>query len=140
VVAVTGDLRGVDWAHTAGLHRDLGHPELVLVGLPAPVAAAVLEQLAETVLRGVRLRAGVATELGELRLRLVDVDPDVAAAGEWFRVGRALLGRLGDPWPPTLQVLWAVADGGFPDETGRPVVGVTPPQPLLSRPPSPRAA
>lgn len=105
VVAVQGDLSGTDWAHTVGLHRSTGHPELLVVGLPAHEAAAVVEELADRVVLGLRLVPGAAALLGDLRLRAVEVDRVAAERSGWFRVGAAILGVAEQDWPPTIQLV-----------------------------------
>lgn len=116
VAAVTGDVTGCDWAYTVGLDLTLGHPELVVVGLPAPLAGGVVEILAQLVRSGERLEAGQELQLGPLRLRIVDVDEVFCAHGDWFNLGREVMAAWGRRWPRTLQVLWADAAGGFPDD------------------------
>lgn len=114
VLAYTADVTGVDWAHTLGLHACSGHPELVLVGLPAPLAAALLESLGERVLRGNRLPPRAKVRVGPVVLRFEVVADLFRDQGDWFRLGRELLAGAGSRWPRTLQVVWA-DDHGFPD-------------------------
>jgi hypothetical protein len=116
VAAVTGDLTGCDWAYTVGLHRSYGHPELVLVGLPAPMAGGLLQILGERVAEGGVVGAGDEFRVGPLRFRAVQVDDVFLAHGDWFNLGREVMADLGLRWPPTLQVLWADDSGTFPDE------------------------
>lgn len=114
VAAVTGDVTGNDWAYTVGLDHTHGHPELLLVGLPAPLAGAVVETLAEWVAAGALLPVGAELTVGPLRLRAVAVDDLFLAHGDWFNLGREVMAEFGRRWPATVQLLWADDRGRFP--------------------------
>lgn len=114
VAAVTGDVTGNDWAYTVGLDQHHGHPELLLVGLPAPLAGAVVQTLAEWVASGARLPVGAELTVGPLRLRAVAVDDLFLSHGDWFNLGREVMAEYGRRWPATVQLLWADDRGRFP--------------------------
>jgi len=114
VAAVTGDVTGNDWAYTVGLDHTHGHPELLLVGLPAPLAGAVVETVAEWVATGAKLPLGAELTVGPLRLRSVAVDDLFLAHGDWFNLGREVMAEFGRRWHATVQLLWADDRGPFP--------------------------
>jgi hypothetical protein len=116
VAAVTGDVTGCDWAYTVGLHRSFGHPELVLVGLPAPLAGGLVQIVGEQVATGRTVEAGAEWRVGPLRVRGTVVDDVFLSHGDWFNLGREVMAELGLRWPSTLQLLWADEDGTFPDD------------------------
>lgn len=120
VAALVGDELGCDWAYTIGLHRNFGHPELLVVGLDAPVAGAVVE------LAGARISAGRAIEVGAeweieggFSFTARSIDPLFAAHGDWFNLGREVLSHWGSRWPETVQLVWGdgdeFADGSMDD-------------------------
>jgi hypothetical protein len=132
VAAITGDVTGCDWAYSVGLHRTFEHPELVLVGLDAPLAGAVVQSLADKVAAGARLRPGAEARLGPLRFRFREVDDVFCSQSDWFNLGREVTAAWGARWPSTLQVLWADADGHFPEAVDDPAWFLR--QPLLAPP------
>lgn len=108
VVALAGDELGCDWAYTIGLHRSFGHPELLLVGIDAPVAGAVLELVGGRVAAGERLDVERPLALdGGLEFRVRSVDELFAQRGDWFNLGREVAACWGDRWPPTVQLVWS---------------------------------
>lgn len=131
VLAVTGDLGGVDWARTVGLRRATGSPDLLLDGLPAVLAGAVLEALGERVLRGWRPVPGADTRVGPLRVRFVALDEPVEDRGPGPRPGRSP--AAGHPAGPgrgevprdgtVLRVLWADEHGRFDGPAAAPTDG-----------------
>jgi hypothetical protein len=132
VAAITGDRTGCDWAYSVGLDHTFGHPELILVGIEAPLAGAVIQSLADRVASGLELVDGAEARLGPLRLRFREVDDLFCAQGDWFNLGRELTAGWGGRWPRTLQVVWADADGTYPERTDDPAWFLR--QPLLVRP------
>lgn len=121
VAALTADESGCDWAYSVGLHRCHGHAELVIVGLEAPIAGAVIEVLGKEVSEGRRLEAGTSVQLlGGLELHVHEVDRLWLARGDWFELGREVMSCWGDRWPETLQLVWSDADGAFPEKPGDP--------------------
>ena len=58
--------------------------------------------------------------IGPMSLALRWVDPLWRTDGDWFALGRAVLGSKGLEWPPTLQVVWPDSSGDFPDRPGDP--------------------
>lgn len=105
------------WVYTIGL-EDLGHPELVIVGLPLDTAHRVLQDLLTDAARGRRpWPAAGDTIVGLVRggyaMRVVAVDEGVAAAGDWFLGALARRGSDEDFWP--LQLVWQEADFSWPD-------------------------
>lgn len=133
VLALLGDEHGCDWAYTMGLHRNFGHPELLVVGLEAPVAGAVLELVGQRIAAGEQVRAGAQLLMdGGLEFQIRDVDPLFASCGDWFVLGREVMSCWGERWPPSLQLTWSDPAHGYPDRPGDPRWVVR--QPLLSAP------
>jgi len=132
VAAITGDMTGCDWAYSIGLDHTFDHPELIVVGLAAPLAGAVIQSLADTVSAGTHLTEGGEARLGPLRLHFREVDDLFRSQGDWFILGREIAADWGVRWPTTLQVVWADADGCFPERTDDPEWFLR--QPLLVRP------
>lgn len=133
VLALLGDEHGCDWAYTMGLHRNFGHPELLVVGLEAPVAGAVLELLGQRVAAGERVDAGSQLLMdGGLEFQVRDVDPLFASRGDWFVLGREVMACWGERWPTSLQLIWSDPAHGYPDRPGDPRWVVR--QPLLCAP------
>ncbi len=133
VLALLGDEHGCDWAYTMGLHRNFGHPELLVVGLEAPVAGAVLELLGQRVAAGERVDAGSHLLMdGGLDFQVRGVDPLFASRGDWFVLGREVMACWGERWPTSLQLIWSDPAHGYPDRPGDPRWVVR--QPLLCAP------
>jgi len=121
VAALVADESGCDWAYSVGLHRCHGHAELLVVGLEAPIAGAVIEVLGEEISAGRRLVPGMSIRLlGGLELHVRAVDPLWLARGDWFELGREVMSCWGDRWPDTLQLVWCDAEGHFPEQPGDP--------------------
>lgn len=120
VAAVTGDRTGCDWAYSVGLDLTYGHPELIIVGVDAPVAGAIVQALAEKVAEGADLRQGGPVQIGPMAVRFRDVDGLFCSQGDWFNLGRLVMGELGHRWPDTLQIVWADVDGRYPEAPGEP--------------------
>ena len=130
VVALVGDELGCDWAYTIGLHRNFGHPELLVVGLEAPMAGVVLELLGERIVAGERLDAGRELTMdGGMEFRACEVDPLFGAQGDWFNLGREVMTCWGERWPMSLQLVWSDRDQAFPERPGDPRWSLR--QPLL---------
>lgn len=118
---------GAAWVYTVGLD-DLGHPELLVVGLEVETAGAILNRVVDGAMSGARRWPAVGDTLGGLfrdgyAMRVVAVDPEVAVAGEWFNVA---LARRGSPdgFRP-LQLVWQELDYSWPVEStdGQPLLG-----------------
>lgn len=121
VVALVGDGTGCDWAYTVGLDQNFGHPELLIVGLDAPLAGAVLELVGTRVAAGEQVRAGSTVQMdGGLELRVAEVDPLFCSQGDWFVLGREILSRDGRRWPRSLQLVWSDPAHGYPERPGDP--------------------
>jgi len=121
VAAIIADETGCDWAYTIGLHHSYGHPELLLVGLEAPIAGAVIEVVARTVAEGRVIRAGDEFTLdGGLELRAHAVDDLWCGMGDWFNLGREVMSTWGLRWPESLQLVWSDAEGRYPERPGDP--------------------
>lgn len=131
VAAITGDVSGCDWAYSVGLHHSFGRPELIVVGIDAPLAGAVVQALADKVAGGAELRSGGEAAIGPMRLRFREVDDLFCSQGDWFNLGREITAEWGERWPATLQVVWADAGGTFPDRSDDPAWFLR--QPLLVR-------
>ena len=121
VAAIVGDETGCDWAYSIGLTRSYGHPELIVVGLEAPFAGAIIEVLSRRVAEGERFIPGSSIVLdGGLEFRLHLVDPLWCSRGDWFVLGREVMSAWGERWPTSIQLTWSDADGVFPDRPGDP--------------------
>ena len=121
VAALVADDTGCDWAYSVGLDRCHGHPELLIVGLDAPIAGAVIEVLGKEIADGRRLTEGVPVRLlGGLELQVRGVDALWLERGEWFDLGREVMAHWGERWPATFQLVWADASGAFPQRPGDP--------------------
>lgn len=116
--AIVGDGGGCDWAYTIGLHRSHGHPELLIVGLEAQLAGAVLQVLGSEVAEGRRIEPGSVEVEGGMDLHCHEVDPLWCSHGDWFVLGRAVMDSWGLRWPPTLQLTWPDAAGCYPEDPG----------------------
>jgi hypothetical protein len=130
VAALFADESGCDWAYSIGLEHNFNHPELLVVGLEATIAGAVIELLGEEIAAGRHLGAGEVVRLaGGMNLQVRDVDPLWLARGDWFVLGRAVMETWGQRWPETLQLVWSDRQGEFPDLPGDPAWSLK--QPLL---------
>jgi len=118
VAAVTGDLTGCDWAYSVGLGHSFDHPELIVIGVDAPLAGAMVQALADKVAVGVDLREQTGVRIGPMRLLFQEVDDLFRSQGDWFNLGREVVAEFGERWPDTLQVVWADDEGRFPDADG----------------------
>lgn len=119
VVAIVGDESGCDWAYSIGLHRSFDHPELLIVGLEAPFAGAVIELLAKQISDGERLIPGTSVIMdGGLEFRVHLVDRLWCGQGDWFNLGREVMSTWGERWPTTVQLTWSDSDGAFPEPPG----------------------
>ena len=108
------------WSYTIGLSQR-GLPELVLMGLSPVSAHFALSYVANEALAGRPVPLGDRIELAGAAIKVVEVpeewvltDPD--RIGQWFeeRFRHERTTRL----PELRQVLWADAEGAFPDECG----------------------
>lgn len=121
IAALVADESGCDWAYSVGLHRIHHHPELLIVGLDAPIAGAVIEVLGKDIAEGRVLDPGAAVRLdGGMQLQVREVDPLWLGRGDWFELGRAVMEHWGERWPPTLQLVWSDARGEYPQRPGDP--------------------
>lgn len=130
VAAITGDRTGCDWAYSVGLMPTYGHPELVIVGVDAPLAGAIIEAMADKVAGGVDLRDCAEVQIGPMTLRFAEVDDLFCSQGDWFNLGREVMAQMGQRWPETLQIVWADADGVYPERSDDPAWFMR--QPLLA--------
>jgi len=130
VAAVFADETGCDWAYSVGLDRNFQHPELLLVGLDASLAGAVIEVLGKQVSGGRLLMPGDNVQIeGCICLQVREVDLLWLARSEVFELGRAVMGSWGERWPETLQLVQADTRGGFPTVAG--ALGCSPRQSVL---------
>lgn len=131
VAAIIADESGCDWAYSIGLHHSFGHPELLVVGIDAPLAGAIIEVLCGTVAEGRRIEPGHAVTLeGGLEFRAQEVDELWCGLGDWFNLGREVMSTWGERWPESIQLIWSDEDGRYPEEPGDPRWTLR--QPLLS--------
>jgi hypothetical protein len=131
VAAIIADETGCDWAYSIGLHHSFGHPELLVVGLEAPLAGAVIEVVAREVADGRRIAGGDdVTVAGVLQLRASEVDDLWCGLGDWFNLGREVMSTWGERWPESIQLIWSDEDGSYPERPGDPTWSLR--QPLLA--------
>lgn len=131
VAAIIADETSCDWAYSIGLHHSFGHPELLVVGLEARIAGAIIEVLSAEVAAGRRIEAGEDVVLEEtLRFRTHLVDDLWRGLGDWFNLGREVMSTWGGRWPDSLQLIWSDAEGRYPERPGDPTWSLR--QPLLS--------
>lgn len=131
VAAILADSTECDWAYSIGLHHSFGVPELLVVGLDAPVAGAVIEVIGNQVAAGRRLEHGDEVPIdGGIVFRASLVDDLWCSMGDWFVLGREVMAGWGLRWPPTIQLTWADEHGRFPERPGDPRWSLR--QPLLS--------
>lgn len=132
VAAIIADESGCDWAYSIGLHHSYDHPELLVVGIDAPVAGAVIEVLGDAVANGRRIQDGEAVCLdGGLEFRAHEVDALWCGNGDWFNLGREVVASSwGERWPRSIQLVWADEHGRYPEQPGDPSWSLR--QPLLS--------
>ncbi|MGY1814595.1 DUF4262 domain-containing protein [Blastococcus sp. SYSU D00820] len=104
------------FAYTIGLFG-LGHPELVVVGLPAQAAHALLEEVAALVAAGRNLVPGELVTRADGSRLVVEACPNpgdvVLGANRWYQ-------RPAEYSVPAHQLAWTHADGAFPWEEGYP--------------------
>jgi hypothetical protein len=116
------------FAYTIGLHKQFGHPELIIVGLPLDTMHAILNACGELVRSGEKLPVDVlVAEILEdysVRFRTVNerksYDEHVGYA-IWWNEGREF---------PLLQLVWPDPEGRFPGEKGAAAI-VKKQQPML---------
>ena len=107
------------WCYSVGL-SELEHPELVVVGLPPDAAHHVMKWTYERARVGNPLQSGVEYELDHVGVKLIEVPSEWLAADlsrmtlwlQHYGPGRDTL-----TMPQVGQLLWADADGRFPDDS-----------------------
>lgn len=108
------------WAYTVGLSKLAGHPELLIVGLSATVAGAILNTIADRIRNGLVLR--VDDRLGQVVANFdvligaplntsCDITHDMVG---WPGVALA----LGERSINVMQVFWPDEQGRFTGEPG----------------------
>lgn len=113
VVPVTTKKREHDWAYTVGLSAGFSHPELVIFGLEANAAGALLNDVGDAIAGGERLQAGELVDGGPgRRFRVGPVHASHFEAGR-FAVWVDYYEALGPPLPDA-QVLELVLPGRRP--------------------------
>ncbi|MDQ4084572.1 MAG: DUF4262 domain-containing protein, partial [Actinomycetota bacterium] len=130
VVHVEHPRIGVPMSLTSGLWRLRGHPDLVVLDMPAPSARRYLDLLGERVHSGGALRAGALVDgLHEaFRFGLVAVEEDLRV-----ELARWDAARRRDPRRPLLQLVWPDLCGTLPWEAGYAPAAAGLRQPLLGR-------
>ena len=106
------------WCYTVGL-CELQHPELVVVGLPPETAHHVMTWAYERAQVGKPLEPRIEYKLDHVGVKLVELPPEWLAADpsrmalwlQHYGPGRNTL-----VFPRVAQLLWADADGHFPDD------------------------
>jgi hypothetical protein len=132
VIKVAGDEAGPAFAFTIGLERELGHPELIMIGLPPDVMHSVLNVAGESIRAGRRYEPGTDTcELLEGYACKLLPFPRIAylaflGYARWFYDGDDF---------EALQCVWPDQAGRYPWDAGaseefkalQPVLGAPPP-------------
>jgi Domain of unknown function (DUF4262) len=115
IVGVNADEGGPGFAFSVGLYYTLGHPEVLIMGLPHPISACLINDLGDAIRSGDKFEAG--SRYGDIAagfpLALLSMDQ------RYFReyLGYALwFYRTLDF--PVLQCVWPDKLGIFPWETG----------------------
>jgi hypothetical protein len=100
------------WAYTIGLTAGFAHPELTVVGLDYRTSMDVLNDLAEQVRTGARLRSGPAST-ASAAVELVEVHP-----GHWatdhFAMWWAVADEMGMVLESEPRALHALVEGAAP--------------------------
>lgn len=112
VQAVLPDPGRIGWQYTVGFGDSIGHPELVVSGVPQEVGQVLLNDIGDALAEGRRF------EVGE---RYPDflVDVDIELRPTLARWNEAHFGRARDwygEFPPTLQVVLPDRENRFPGE------------------------
>ena len=106
------------YSYTVGLEALVGHPEIVIFGLPPAAARGLLEMTVEQLVAGVQLpidQPFVGLLDNGLRSMLVTIDRETH--GERFPTPNTVYGD--QPWR-ICQLVWPHTNGAFPWEDGWP--------------------
>lgn len=121
VAAFGGDVSGIDWAHSIGLHATYDHAELIIVGVDADIGAAMIHMLVRQIHNGRQFAPGDHVVInGGHNLHFEPVGSLWRSMGDWFAIGREVLSESALRWPTTLQVVWENAAGERPHVPGDP--------------------
>ncbi|MEX0767793.1 MAG: DUF4262 domain-containing protein [Microthrixaceae bacterium] len=131
VAALLADETGCDWAYSVGLARNFQHPELILTGIDATIAGALIEVIGQQVSRGRVLQVGDTVQIaGCMDLVVRELEGAWLARSDLFELGRAVMSSLDECWPSTLQLVQPQAQSEFPRVPGE--LGRTLHQPLVT--------
>ena len=147
--AVLGDIGRIGWSviqinpdkpddsdplysFSLGLFHTHNHPEIILLGLPHPIAGQIINNIGGLVLLGQRIEPGFNDKLASVPLAFVEVDP-----GYYKQYLGYALWLYGGPHFPMLQCVWPLKSGHFPWDEGydkrgasiQPFLGRTTPDP-----------
>jgi hypothetical protein len=115
VTSVVSPTSDPDWSYTIGLHHSYSHQEVLVFGLRADVAHALLNDVHDLIVEGHRFEAGTETYLllKDLRCAFRTVRPvwyDVfIGGGFWFYHHQPV---------PVVQMFWPDGADRFPWEPG----------------------
>jgi hypothetical protein len=117
IQAVFGDPHAMPplpgWAYTIGLLTGFGRPEIIAIGLPSDVGAALLNDLGERIRNGERFSDGqVVDELANFPVVFRRVDPSRLAF--WLGRGVQYAFEHGITEFAALQLVWPDPKGRFP--------------------------
>ena len=113
---VSVENRKSSWTYTIGLVETTSHPELVVTGLGADNAQALITDLVAHIKAGERFESGDASLHG-LPLRVGTVHPTQWVHGR-FAMWVNYYGERGEPvpTPAAVQILWPNDDDVFPPD------------------------
>jgi hypothetical protein len=112
VMAVFPSSKSHGFAYTIGLSESTGHPELVLFGLPLPVAHLVLSDIARLIKAGARYNDGdVIPEIVNMPLAIRSVEHEMASK---YTVQLFNMYPSAEAPPPVMQLVLPDTQGRFP--------------------------
>ncbi len=116
IAYVEGDGYNPSFTYSIGLYKEFDHPELILIGLPAETAGAIINNIKDEIQKGEKYTEGInyMNFLVDLPIQFVNVRkehyPDYLGYAGWYNDNSFDF--------PTLQLIWPDRDGYFPWEEG----------------------
>jgi len=116
-VCAGGDDSGPSSVFSVGLFVNYGHPEVLIIGLPAPVAVGILHRIHALVQEGTAFAAGDTTDDVLEGYPVTFMNVGSKHYGDWL--GDAVwFYRSLDGGFPCLQMVWPSREGHFPWTAG----------------------